>query len=188
MIRQLLWYPVNWTLGVVDFFYRRLMHLQPVGPLLYIKPLRYAGPARKLASGQVLLPGDPVGELHFNNTGLAEAQRRGKNSGFVFARLMMDALHQLASAVQKDPKLGQLVGFQGVTWIPAHGQRVGFEAQPLPDNWRTRLLSGYFRLLLFAFNPASSKRMRGRLQPSLFFLSRERLLQEFASEQVPDAQ
>lgn len=177
-----LWYPVNRLLWMIESAYRRLKRLRPVGRLFYIQPTTYDGPARELADGIRLQPGQPLGILHFNNRGLQRAQRSREPGGFVFARLMLATLADLAKAAEYDPELKRLVAFRGITWIPPHGRRVGFEAVPLPDTWRNRLLGRYFRLLLFAFNPASSRRFRQRLRPYEFWLSREQLLAQFSTD------
>lgn len=177
-----LWYPVNRLLRVVESAYQRLKRLRPVGSLFYVQQTTYDGPVRELAGGVRLQSGQPLGILHFNNRGLQRAQSSRRHSGFVFARLMLATLADLAEAVERDPELKHLVAFRGITWIPPHGRRVGFEAVPLPDTWRTRLLGWYFRLLLFAFNPASSRRFRQRLRPYEFWLSREHLLEQFSTD------
>lgn len=176
------WYPVNRLLRMIEPLYHRLKRLRPVGALFYVQQATYEGPARELTGGVRLRSGQPLGILHFNNRGLQRAQRSGGSAGFVFARLMLATLADLADAVERDPELKRLVAFRGITWIPPHGRGVGFEAVPLPDTWRNRLLGWYFRLLLFAFNPASSRRFRRRLQPYEFWLSREHLLEQFSTD------
>ncbi len=186
-MRRLAWYLLNRLFRWIDLAYCRLHGLRPVGPLLYIQPQSYDGPPRRLQDATVIEPGDPVAVLHFNNSGLQQAQqaRNSRHGGFVFARLLVSALQSLAEQVRKDPALQQLAGFHGVTWIPPHGARIGFEAQPLPDSWRTRLQGLYFRILLYAFSPATARRVGGRLQPHVFWLSRQQLLEHFADGKAP---
>jgi hypothetical protein len=65
--------------------------------------------------------------------------------------------------------------FQGVTWIPAHGEVVGFVSTPMPMTWRTRLLARHFRLLMWVFAPAARIRARGDAAPRLYWLTRTAL-------------
>ncbi len=195
-MKRWLWRPTNLIMRGIESIYQKIRGLQPVGPLLYVHMTRYKGPRRELADGTLLCPGEPVGELHFNNRGLEQAQERGGHHGFVFARLMLHALASLAQAVRQDPSLKAVTGFHGITWIRPHGRRVGFEAEPLPPGWRTWLLGWYFRLILYAFNPSSlrqadrqgsrhdSRRQdnrsgRRRLDVYEFWLSRVQLLEKF---------
>ncbi|MDT8408147.1 MAG: hypothetical protein RQ741_00980 [Wenzhouxiangellaceae bacterium] len=178
-MKRILWFPTNALLQGIEYFYHKFKGLKPVGPLLYVQQTRYGGATHEFEDGLQLRPGDRVGVLHVNNRGLARAQRSGRSSSFIFARLMIEALGRLAEAVDEDPEMGRIAGFHGITWIPPHGRRVGFEAEPMPDSWRCRWLSLYFRILLFAFNPSASRRTPGRLQPCQFWLSRKQLLENF---------
>jgi hypothetical protein len=185
-VKPLLWYPANVVFRGLEQAYRRFHRLIPVGPLLYIQPRAHRGPAVTLGD-TVLQPGDPVGVIHFNNEALERAQtaRNARHGGFVFARLLFEALHALAERVQQDPELGRVAGFHGITWIPPHGQRVGFHAEPLPESWRTRWLSFYFRALLYAFNPQTAAAMSGELKPYQWWMSREQLLANFGDGRTP---
>ncbi|MFU8831966.1 MAG: YkoP family protein [Wenzhouxiangella sp.] len=198
-MKRWLWRPINLAMRGIESIYQRAHGLEPVGPLLYVRKTRYSGPVRELADGTQLRRGEPVGELHFNNRGLEQAQRGGGHHGFVFARLMLQALASLAQAARQDAGLKSVTGFHGVTWIRPHGNRVGFEARQLPSGWRTWLLGWYFRLVLYAFNPSSlretdrqsdrqtgrhkasqsSRRVARRLEVYEFWLSREQLLEKF---------
>jgi hypothetical protein len=62
-----------------------------------------------------------------------------------------------------------------MTWLPAHGEVVGFVSTPMPKNWRTRLLAGHFRLLMSAFAPAAKIRERSA-EPRLYWLTRTALV------------
>jgi hypothetical protein len=189
-MKRWLWRPANLIMRGIDSVYQKVRGLQPVGPLLYVQKTRYKGPQRQLGDGTLLRPGQPVGLLHLNNRGLEQAQQGGGHHGFVFARLMLQALASLAQAVRQDSSLNAVTGFHGITWIPPHGRRVGFEARQLPMNWRTWLLGWYFRLILYAFNPSSLRqadRQAARQDPEKprrlevyeFWLSREQLLEKF---------
>jgi hypothetical protein len=185
-VTRLFWYPANLLFRALERIYQRMFRLRPVGSLLYIQPGRYRGPARELGRTR-LEPGDPIGVIHFNNQVLqrAQAARNARHRGFIFARLLIEGLQTLAERVQHDPELRAVHGFHGITWIPPHGSRVGFVAEPLPDTWRTRWLSLYFRMLLFAFNPATAAAVGDQLRPYEWWLSRDDLLQNFGDGKAP---
>ncbi|RFA28507.1 hypothetical protein CAI21_11570 [Alkalilimnicola ehrlichii] len=181
------WRVLNAAFRGIERVYCRFHRLEPVGSLIFIQRQRYRGPAKELVGGVRLEPGVPVAELHFNNSALSreQAARGRSHGGFVFARLLVTALQTLADKVQHDPELQNVAGFHGVTWIPPHGRKVGFEAEPLPLTWRARLRGAYLRVLLYAFNPATARRVGKRLQPYEFWLSREQLLEHFADGRKP---
>jgi hypothetical protein len=186
-MKRLGWHALNRLFRLIDRVYCRVHRLQAVGPLLYIQPQTYRGPSRRLDDATVIAPGDRVAVLHFNNRNLQQAQQaapRGQG-GFVFARLLISALQTLAEQVREDPGLQPIAGFHGITWIPPHGRKIGFEARPLPPTWRTRVQAWYLGWLLYAFNPATARRLKGRLQPHAFWLSRQQLLTHFANGRRP---
>jgi hypothetical protein len=82
----------------------------------------------------------------------------------------------LAELAATDPELRDVRVFQGVTWIPSHGETVGFVSTPLPPGWKTRLLSTHFKLLMWVFAPAARIRER-HAEPRLYWLTRTALTQ-----------
>lgn len=163
-------------LSWVDRWYYRRHRLRALGPVLFLGHARYRGPEIKFEDGTVLRDNDPIGRLHFNNASIAALGEGSMHRvGFRFAKLMRESLRQLAEVAHTDPSLRDIRVFQGVTWIPAHGQVVGFVSTPLPKSWKTRLLSGHFRLLSWVFAPSSKIRARTRAEPRLYWLTRETL-------------
>jgi len=164
------------VLGLVDACYFRIHRLRTLGPVLYIGRARYRGPELRFEDGTLLKDKDPIGRLHFNNQAIASLGEGSLHRvGFRFAKLMRESLRQLAHAAQSDPDLQDIQVFQGVTWIPAHGEVVGFVTTPMPKTWKTRLLAGHFRLLSWVFAPSAKIRARERPEPRLYWLTREAL-------------
>jgi len=164
-------------LGRVDIWYQRKHHLRALGPVLRIGYVRYQGPSRTFADGTVLRENDVIGRLHFNNSSIAAIGEGSLHrTGFRFAKLMRESLRLLAEASQSDPELRSIHVFHGVTWIPAHGNVVGFVSTPRPRTWRTRILSSYFRLLLWTFAPASRTRARVQAEPRDYWLTQQMLV------------
>lgn len=167
-----------------DRLYDRWHRVEPVGEFLRLELDRHHGPARELADGTRLGPGDPVGRLHLDNRRLLIGDE-GRARAFRFAKLLLGSLAELARRVETDPALAAVQGFEGVSWIPPHGRMLGFEIEPLPPGWRAWRLRWHFRLLLWAFHPEGAAREADRLQPHRFWLSRRRLLDHFAGGRVP---
>jgi hypothetical protein len=165
-------------LARVDDWYQRRYQLRALGPVLRIGFVRYQGPARTFSDGTRLRDNELIGQLHFNNSNIAAIGEGSLHrTGFRFAKLMRESLRTLAEAAQSDPELRTIHVFHGVTWIPEHGNVVGFESTPRPKTWRTRLQSAYFRLLLWTFAPASRTRASAQAEPRDYWLTQRMLAQ-----------
>jgi hypothetical protein len=161
----------------VDAWYYRRHRLHTLGPVLHLGVDRYRGPELRFEDGTCLRDNDPIGRLHFNNASIAALGEGSMHRvGFRFARLMRQSLRDLAQYVDTDPAFRDVRAFQGVTWIPAHGEVVGFVSRPLPRNWKSLLLGGHFKLLMWAFAPAQKIRSRDA-EPRVYWLTRAALAQ-----------
>lgn len=164
------------VLSWVDAWYYRRYQLRTLGPVLFLGHARYHGPQLQFDDGTVLRDNDPIGKLHFNNASIAAlGEGSMQRVGFKFAKLMRESLRQLEEAARNDPLLREVSVFQGVTWIPAHGEVVGFVSTPMPKDWKTRLLSAHFRMLSWVFAPARRIRERADTEPRLYWLTRKAL-------------
>jgi hypothetical protein len=160
----------------VDRWYYRRHQLRTLGPVLYLGRARYRGPEICFEDGTRLRDNDPIGRLHFNNASIAAlGEGSMQRVGLRFARLMRESLRQLAQAAHTDPSLREIAVFQGLTWLPAHGEVVGFVSTPLPKTWKTRLLARHFRLLMWVFAPSARIRGRGHTEPRQYWLTRAAL-------------
>src|SRR5690606_40381879 len=124
----------------------------------------------------------PVGPAY---AGMAELgggclDRVGSRCGM----LRLQSLRELPAVAGLDPVFRAVRVFQGVTWIPAHGEVVGFVSTPLPRSWKTCLLAGHFRLLSWVFAPSAKIRERARAEPRLYWLTREALLRNVGKLKV----
>jgi hypothetical protein len=165
------------VLGLIDAWYYRRYQLRTLGPVLFLGHARYRGPEMRFADGTLLRDNDPIGRLHFNNASIAAlGEGSMQRVGFRFAKLMRQSMRTLAEVAQTDPSLRDVAVFQGTTWLPAHGEVVGFVSTPMPKNWRTRLLAAHFRLWMSVFAPATRIRERGDAEPRLYWLTRAALV------------
>lgn len=169
-------------LSAVDWLYRRLHGLRPVGSLLYIGQTRYQGPSRRFPDGTVLEPGDLLGTLHFDNAGIA-ALETGTTvaTGLKFARQLLRSLRSLGEFVTRDETFRDVKVIQGVGWI-RHGAEVGFIHEPYPSGWRQRFLACHLRLLVWAFAAEERTAKLSRPEVTVSWLTRNVLLTRFARE------
>jgi hypothetical protein len=177
------------VLGAVDRWYFKRYRLRVIGPVLFLGRATYHGPEIRFEDGTVLRERDVIGRLHFNNASIAALGEGSMHRvGFRFAKLMRESLRQLAQIAHEDPSLQDIRVFQGVTWIPSHGEVVGFVSTPMPRSWKTRLLAGHFRLLSWVFAPATRIRAREVREPRLYWLTRAALANNLGKLKAePDA-
>jgi hypothetical protein len=165
-----------------DERYRRARELHPVGPVLFVGLERHQGESCALGDGTRLEPGAWLGRLHFNNARAAALQANSRaQAGVRFARLLRDSLRELAQRAQAESRLRDVAVFEGVTWLRAHGSSVGFEADPLPEDWHCRLLTVHFRLLIWAFAPVVHDE---EIRPHRFRITRQSLIERFGPRPV----
>jgi hypothetical protein len=166
-------------MGRVEASYNRRHRLQAVGQVLLVGRVRYRGPEKLFPDGTLLRPDDVIGQLHFSNRNIAGlgASSSTKFTTFRFARLMRESLRLLVHSAHNDPVLSTISVFTGVTWIPAHGDIVGFISEPLPKTWRNWWLGPYFKLLSWTFAPSAAGRERRNAQPRVYWLTRTMLAQ-----------
>jgi hypothetical protein len=178
---------VNWLrrlvlsgLRRVERRYQRTHRLQPVGPILYMARSPYHGPVMQFADDTLLEAGDDVGLLHFNNERFTRIEAASSTSAALgFLRLMLESMQSLSDKARHDPEFSDLAVFHAVSWLPAHGHRVGFITAPFPDGPRKRVITAYFRLLIWAFAPVPKSRISTRPDPHYYWLTRKELLRRF---------
>lgn len=163
-----------------DDFYRRRHRLEPVGPMLLIRPDGYTGEPRSFDDGTVLNTGQPLGILHFDNKYLLmNTASQGRRAGLIFREKLFRSLEQLAKTAHSG-KYRDIPVYTGVSWLASHGEKIGFRTEPLAENWRNRLLAFHFSMILYAFYGRGNAGSRlNRLQPRRFWLTRRQLLENF---------
>jgi hypothetical protein len=163
----------------MDSAYQRLHDLVGVGPLLYVGRAPHQDRAIEFPDGTMLETGQAVGTLHFNNDRFTRIDgRNARRAALEFTRLMLQSLHELAHLSRQDPDFQHLAAYHGISWLPAHGARVGFLSSPYPDGLKKRWMNWHFKLLIWAFAPARESRL-AQPDPHHFWLTRIELLQRF---------
>lgn len=187
LLAPLLWKAVNKAFLLYEAGYKLLHRLHPIDDFLYLKKSTYRGELRIFADGTVLHSGDTIGVIHFNNHYLArvhaEAAGKGaRRAAFLFGHALIGSMQKLAYELRENPQFRQLAVISGVTWFKPHGNKVGFEIEPLPESRRKRILKRHFRLLLYAMFPHLAKRESARLEPHRFWLTKNRLIESITAK------
>lgn len=163
----------------IDGWYRRKFALRPLGPVLMVGYEPYQGDPRVFPDGTRLAARQLIGTLHFNNVRLAALRGRTRQRvGLRFARLFRRSLQCLAEQAQSDPVYKNVLVYHGITWFKPHGRAVGFVSETLPDGWRRRWLTAYFRVLAWGFTPLPEQAAAAP-QPRRFWITREELIRHF---------
>src|SRR5690606_25111803 len=93
---------------------------------------------------------------------------------------------QLSQRIQTDPMLRDVKALYGVSWLPPHGEKVGFEIERIPDSLLNNVRKFYFRVLLKTFFPVLAARENNRLQPHAYWLTRQNLIRHFSRDNSSD--
>ncbi|HHY67393.1 MAG TPA: polysaccharide deacetylase family protein [Alicyclobacillus sp.] len=175
----------------VDRLGARLMHSQPLaGPgecLFRLGRRRYWGWPITLKNGTRLRFGDPVAEIHFDNTLLESLMKDAKNEWQLSLRYMQigrRSLPILARAVEEDPRWRGVKVLYGLSVLSRGTDRAGFIVSPLRPRWLRRLVSRYLQGVLLGHHPEGRNRLSQglqTLQADWIYISPETLIQLYGS-------
>lgn len=165
----------------LDAIYRRNHQLRPVPPLLYVGLERYEDEERHFEDGTVLRHGDPLGTLHFDNARIATLDSASRSAtGLGFTRMLFASLYRLAALSLEDPDFRQVQVYRGVG-CNRHGGNVGFLIEPLGEDWQTRFIAAYTRILVWAYTPSDATAATARPTPTVTWLTRATLIGRFGA-------
>lgn len=164
-------------LRVVDVIYHWRHGSEPVGPMMLVNKTVHDGPDKELADGTLVRHGDIIGAIHFDNRVTSRmASGSSRAAALHFLRLLRESLAALAQKAATDPAYSRYPAYVGITWLPPHGAKLGFETEPLPEGDRKRFLMRFFRLLVWVVAPAEETRASAKLEPIAFWMTRKQLL------------
>ena len=167
------------AIASIDSWYRRRYDLRPLGPVLFLSRSVYRGGERQFSDGTRLLDRQVIGELHFNNACIAELGGGTRQRvGVRFARAFRESLAALAIHAQSSPEFLDVSVYHGITWFKAHGGKVGFLSDPIPDGLQSWWRRHYFRLLTLSFSPLAT-RTTIETSPRAFWITRNDLIKYF---------
>lgn len=174
------WYDARW---------RRKHGVEKFDDLLSFSFERFSGERRVMNDGTWVEPGDYVAILHFNRecfiNSSANPQHYIRNA-LRFRKLLLTSFRQLAKDINEHERLMKVKVFHGISWLPPHGEKLGFLIERLPDSALTFVRKLYFKVLLKTFFPHVSALDNNRIQPHAYWLTRQNLLKHFSTESAND--
>lgn len=163
-------------LRVVDIVYHWRHKSEPVGPMLLVNAAIHDGPDKQFADGTLVKHGDVICAFHFDNRVTANlTSRSSRAAALEFKRLLVESFTALARKSIEEPGYAQYAAYCGITWMPPHGAKLGFETEPLPEGDRKRFLMRFFRILVWIVAPAKDTRGSARFEPTAFWMTRKTL-------------
>lgn len=164
-------------LRLVDIVYHWRHKSEPVGPMLLVNAAVHDGPDKRFADGTLVRQGDVIGAIHFDNRVTAKlVSRSSRAAALQFMGLLKESLAALARKSVDEPEYARYTAYCGITWLPPHGAKMGFETEPLPDSGRKRYLMRFFRVLVWIVAPAPDTRTPAQLEPIAYWMTRKSLL------------
>lgn len=174
--RFMCWYDAHW---------RRRHGVEKFDELLSFSFEQYAGESRIMNDGSRIEPGDWLAILHFNRECFINSSANPKDyirNALRFRKLLLSSFKQLAHDINANEKFVMVKAFHGVSWIPPHGEKLGFLIERLPDSTLNHVRKFYFKLLLKVFFPHIATAEKNPIQPHAYWLTRNNLLKNFAPE------
>lgn len=168
-----------------DAYWRRSHGVEKFDELLSFSFEKYAGERRIMNDGTWIEPGDWLAILHFNRECFASSSANPKDSirnALRFRKLILSSLKKLALDVHANEKFVMVKAFHGVSWLPPHGEKLGFLIERLPDSMLNQVRALYFKILLNTFFPHLAAAEKNRFQPHAYWLTRQSLLKNFTPE------
>jgi hypothetical protein len=170
-----------------DAWWRRKHGVEKFDDLLSFSFEKFSGERRVMNDGTWVEPGDHLAILHFNRecfiNSSANPQHYIRNA-LRFRKLLLSSFRQLARDINENEKFVMVKVFHGVSWLPPHGEKLGFLIERLPDSTLNIVRKFYFKTLLKVFFPHVAALEKNRIQPHAYWLTRQNLIKHFAMEPV----
>lgn len=168
-----------------DAYWRRKHGVEKFDELLSFSFETFSGERRIMNDGTWVEPGDCLAILHFNRECFVSAPgdpRQNARNALRFRRLILASFKSLAKAINENEKFTRVKVFHGVSWLPPHGEKLGFLIERVPDSALNLVRKFYFKILLRVFFPHLAAQENNRIQPHAYWLTRDKLLKNFSAE------
>jgi len=172
-----------------DRLWRKLHRVEKMNDLVSLSLEPHKGERKQMNDGSWIEPGDQLAILHFNRECFIEPGTSPKDyirAALHFRKLIFTSFGDLAIRFEQEPRFQSVKAFHGVSWLPPHGEKVGFMIEKVPDSWGNRLRNTYFRILLKTFFPVLASRANNRLQSHAYWLTRQQLFNNFSRTGSPN--
>lgn len=163
-----------------DAYWRRKHNVEKFDDLLSFSFEKYSDKPR-LIDGMWIEPGDYLAIIHFNRECFNNSSNNPKQiirNALRFRRLILLSFKQLADDISKNEKFSNVKAFHGVSWLPSHGEKLGFVTEKVPDSTLNSIRKFYFSVLLKTFFPHLAMQS---IEPHAYWLTRQTLLKNFST-------
>lgn len=167
-----------------DDYWRRKHNVEKFDDLLSFSYENYSGEKRQMDDGTWIEPGDCLAIIHFNRecfSNNTNDPKQNARNALRFRRLIFSSLKQLAKEINDGKKFEGIKAFHGVSWLPSHGEKLGFVIEKVPDSASNSIRKFYFNVLLKTFFPHLSIFEGHRIEPHAYWLTRNTLLKNFST-------
>lgn len=146
----------------------------------------YRGEKPVTTNDQVIIaPGDPVGELHFDNKRIMEiaAVPSERPLEWRLLEILKAEFTALADAVAAGKLPGPVKGFFGVNVLTVGAKRLGFTLIPLPRGWKRWWLGFWeslLRIVFYSYKTKGKTSLRKTMDPREVWISSAELARRYS--------
>ncbi len=169
-----------------DAYWRRKHSVERFDDLLSFSFEKFSGESRIMDDGTWIESGDCLAIIHFNRecfTHSSNDPKQNTRNALRFRRLILSSFKQLAKDIDENERFNNVKAFHGVSWLPPHGEKLGFEIEKVPDSMLNIIRKFYFTVLLNTFFPHLAMQETHRIEPHAYWLTRQTLLNNFSKRQ-----
>lgn len=173
-----------------DKAWRKYHKVEKIDALVSITLEQYKGIPKEMNDGSWVEHGDWLIMLHFNRECFqtpGTSPREYARAALHFRKLIISSFSELAKRVAHEPRFKQVKALHGISWLPTHGEKVGFQIEKVPDSFVNRCRAVYLKMLLKAFFPVLAARENKNLEPHAYWMTRNNLFKYFSEDGIVHA-
>lgn len=134
--------------------------------------------------GVTINPGDPVGELHFNNKKITElaAEPSERSMEWRLIEILKAEFATLAEVCAAGLIPGNIRAFYGVNVLAAGAKRMGFTLVPIAPGWNRwwlGLWESVLRLVYYSFKTKKKASLKRTMDPYEIWISSNELIRKY---------
>jgi hypothetical protein len=170
-----------------DAWWRRRHKVEKFDDLLSFSFTTFSGKPRAMNDGSWIEPGDRLAILHFNRecfVGASADPKHALRNALHFRKLLRASFTRLALDINSNQQFADIKALHGTSWIPPHGEKLGFLIEQAPHSLLSAIQALYFKVLLQVFFPHVAARGKGAVRPHNYWLTRHNLLRYFSAESM----
>jgi hypothetical protein len=168
-----------------DGYWRRKHNVERFDDLLSFSFEKYSGECQIMDDETWIEPGDCLAIIHFNRecfTNASNDPKQNARNALRFRRMILSSFKQLAKDIDQNEKFSNVKAFHGISWLPPHGEKLGFVIEKLPDSIPNFIRKFYITVLLKTFFPHIAMQGTHRVELHAYWLTRQALLENFSMD------